>query len=47
MFRSFYYYGGSIWVLNKITNHALADFATTECEFVQVHDTANYLNGQD
>ena len=38
--------GGSIWVLNKITNHSLTGFATTECEFVQVQDTDNYLIGQ-
>lgn len=46
LLRKFYWYGGSIWVLNKITNHSLTGFATTECEFVQVQDTDNYLNGQ-
>lgn len=47
MLRKFYYYGGSIWVMNKVTNHSLTGFATTECEFVQVQDKTNYTNGQD
>lgn len=46
LLRQFYWWRGSIWVLNKITNHSLTGFATTECEFVQVQDKDNYLNGQ-
>lgn len=46
LLRKFYWWGGSIWVLNKITNYSLTGFATTECEFVQVQDKDNYLNGQ-
>lgn len=44
LFRKFWWWGGSIWALNKITNHSLTGFATTECEFVQVQDMANYTN---
>lgn len=38
----FFYYGGSIFCLNKITNHSLTTHDDTECEFVRVQDTINY-----
>lgn len=46
LFRKFFWYEGAIWVLNKITNHSLTTWDPVECEFVQVHDTTNYTNGQ-
>lgn len=47
LLRKFYFYDGSLWALNKITNHSLTTYGPTECEFVQVHDKNNYLNGQE
>ena len=46
LLRKFYYYDGSLWVLNKITNHSLTTYDPVECEFVRVQDKNNYLNGQ-
>lgn len=46
LLRRFWWYDGSIWVLNKITNHSLTTWDLTECEFVQVQDIDNYINGQ-
>lgn len=46
LLRRFFWYGNAWWVLNKISNHSLTTFDTTECEFVQVKDKANYTNGQ-
>ncbi len=47
LLRKFYWYDGSLWVLNKIVNHSLTTYGPTECEFVQVRDKNNYLNGQE
>ena len=46
LLRRFFYYEGSIWVLNKITNYSLTTWDPVECEFIQVRDKANYYNGQ-
>lgn len=46
LLRKFYYYGGSLWALNKISNYSLTTFDPVDCEFVQVQDKDNYLNGQ-
>ena len=46
LLRKFYWYDGALWVLNKIVNHSLTTYGPTECEFVQVRDKDNYLNGQ-
>lgn len=46
LFRRFYWYGGSLWVLNRISNYSLTTFDPAECEFVQVRDTAAYTGGQ-
>ena len=46
LLRKFYWYENSLWVLNKITNYSLTTFDPVECEFVQVQDKDNYLNGQ-
>ena len=47
LLRRFYWYEGSLWVLNKITNYSLTTWDPTECEFVQVRDAANYTSGQN
>lgn len=46
LFRKFYWYDNSLWVLNKIKNYSLTTFDPVECEFIQVQDKDNYLNGQ-
>lgn len=46
LLRKFYWYEGSLWTLNKITNYSLTTYDPVECEFVQVQDKDNYLNGQ-
>ena len=46
LLRKFFWYDNSIWVLNKITNYSLTTYDPVECEFVQVQDKSNYLNGQ-
>ena len=46
LLRKFYFWAGSLWVLNKITNYSLTTFDPAECEFIQVRDTDAYLNGQ-
>ena len=46
LLRRFFWYEGAVWVLNKITNYSLTTWDTAECEFVQVRDMANYMNGQ-
>ena len=47
LLRRFWWYEGSVWVLNKISNYSLTTWDPVECEFVQVRDTANYTNGQN
>lgn len=46
LLRSFYWFGGSVWALNRIINYSLTTYDPVECEFVQVQDIENYLNGQ-
>ena len=46
LMRFFWWYGGSLWVLNKISNYSLTTFDPAECEFVQVRDIDNYTTGQ-
>ena len=46
LLRRFFYYEGSYWVLNKITNYSLTTWDPVECEFIQVRDMAHYYNGQ-
>lgn len=41
-FRRFYWFDNSIWRLNKITDHNLADDNLTEMEFVKVQDKQDY-----
>lgn len=47
LLRRFFWYGGSVWVLNGISNHSLTTDDLTECEFIRVQDMENYTNGQD
>lgn len=46
LFRRFFWYENSLWVLNKITNYSLTTYDTAECEFIQVRNKNNYTNGQ-
>ena len=46
LLRKFYWYENSLWVLNAIRNYSLTTYDPVECEFVQVQDKNNYLNGQ-
>lgn len=43
LFRTFYWYDGAIWAMNKITNHSMTTWDATECEFVRVMEKDNYL----
>lgn len=43
LLRCFWWYGGSIWVLNKISNYSLTTYDPAECEFIQVRDKNAYL----
>lgn len=46
LLRKFWWYENSLWVLNAIRNYSLTTYDPVECEFVQVQDKDNYLNGQ-
>lgn len=46
LLRRFWWYEGALWTLNKISNHSLTAWALTDCEFVQVQDIDDYVNGQ-
>lgn len=46
LLRKFFWFDNSLWVLNKISNYSLTTYDPVECEFVQVKDKNNYLNGQ-
>lgn len=37
LFRDYYYYGGAVWMLSKVSNYSLTTFDLAECEFVQVY----------
>lgn len=43
LLRDFYWFDGSIWSLNRIINHSLTTWDDTECEFIRVMDTGNYI----
>lgn len=47
LLRNFYYFDGAVWVLNKIINHSLTSYNTTQCEFVKVQNVTNYQYGQN
>lgn len=42
LFGKFFLYEGSVFVLNKITNHSLTSWDDTECEFIRVIDRKKY-----
>lgn len=46
LLRKFYWYDNALWTLNAIRNYSLTTYDPVECEFVQVQDKGNYLNGQ-
>ena len=46
LLRKFYWYRGSLWVLNKISNYSLTTFDPAECEFIQVRDKDAYIDNQ-
>lgn len=46
LLRKFYWFDNSLWVLNAINNYSMTTYDPVECEFIQVQDKDNYLNGQ-
>lgn len=46
LLRRFYWFDNALWVLNAIRNYSLTTYDPVECEFVQVQDKENYINGQ-
>lgn len=41
--KSFYYFDGRYWMLNKVTDYNPLSYGTTKCEFLSINDTSNYL----
>lgn len=41
--RKFYWFGNSLWILNKIDNYDINSFKTTKCEFIKVQNQDSYL----
>lgn len=46
LLQRFFWYEGSIWVLNKISNYSMTTYDDVECEFIKVNEVSNYKNGQ-
>lgn len=44
--RHFYWFDGSLWVLNRIINYSVTTDDPVQCEFVKVQDESAYLYGQ-
>ncbi len=44
--RKLFWYENTLWTLNKISNYSLTTLDAVECEFVQVMNKTNYINGQ-
>lgn len=44
--RKFYFFDGSLWVLNRIIDYSPIKYRTTKCEFIRVIDPSNYTDGQ-
>lgn len=42
LLRRFWWYGGALWALNKISNYSMTTWDLTDCEFVKVQDPDNY-----
>lgn len=47
LLRQFYYFDGTIWIVNKITNYSMTTYDPCKVELVKVQDIQNYINGQD
>lgn len=43
LFKKFYSFGGSIWILNKITDWNVTSDKPTKCEFIRVKNKNNYF----
>lgn len=43
LLRKFYYFGNSLWILNKIDNYDINSNKTTKCEFIKVNEQYSYL----
>ena len=43
LLRKFYWFGNSLWILNKIDNYDINSNNTTKCEFIKVQEQYNYL----
>lgn len=41
--RRFYYFDGSYWVMNEITDYDVTGNEPTKCTLIRVNDTSNYL----
>lgn len=41
--RRFYYFDGSYWVLNEITDYDVTGNEPTKCTLIRINDTSNYL----
>lgn len=46
LLRKLYTFGGAVWCLTAIKDYAMTSEQPTECTFVKIKDTANYINGQ-
>lgn len=44
LMRNFFFYQGSLFVLNAIKNHSITTDDLTDCEFIKVKDMDNYTN---
>lgn len=42
LFKTFYWFDNSLWVLNRINNYSLTTLDSTECEFIKVNNKENY-----
>lgn len=43
LLRKFYWFGNSLWILNKIDNYDINNYGTTKCEFIKVQEQYSYL----
>ena len=43
LFRDFYFFDGCVWAMNRIINHSLTTSGPTQCEFVKIQNTNNYI----
>lgn len=39
----FFYFGGALWVLNKVDNYSITSNDLTDCEFIKVKSKENYI----